>query len=194
MKKLLTVSMLSVTLAASSAFGAIVTYNNLGTFTASTVVGGATLSQETFNSGSSSLFTLTNNSAQSSFVNLGGGNFVWQSGVGTGITQTITPVGSSLSAFGGTFDTSPGVIGAGLTIQVNYASGGPSVFSNIGNGSFFWGVGVGTSDPLITSIVISAGTNPGFTEKSSRLTTCRASSGETSKVAAGQFPSPPRSA
>ncbi len=138
------------------------TYNNLGTFTASTVVGGATLSVENFNTGSSSLFTLTNNGAQSSFVNLGGGNFVWQSAVGVGITQTITPTGP-LSAFGGTIDTSTGIIGSGLSITVNYASGGPSVFSNIGNGVFFWGVGVGVADPLITSVVISAGTNPGST-------------------------------
>lgn len=163
MKRLLTVSILGTALAASSAFGAIVTYNNQGSFVTGTVIGGAILGVENFNSGNSSLFTLTNNSAQSSFVNLGGGDFAWQSGVGVGVTQTITPVVGPLSGFGGTFNTSPGVLGSGLTITVNYASGGPSVFSNIGNGTFFWGVGVDGVSPLITSVVIQAGTNPGFT-------------------------------
>lgn len=146
--------------------GALFLFDSSAAFNASGVVGGSPTATEAFNGGVASLFTFTNNGAFSSIQNVGG-NFLRQTAVLTGgYSEVMTPTGSiagPLTAWGATFDLTPGGLGEGLNLIVTFANATTQTISNINlrtanSGVFFFGVATDQlgGTPLITSITVQA--------------------------------------
>jgi len=161
MKKFLKLTLVGAALTASSAFAAtIVTYTDVGSFNASTIVGGSATVNENFNTNSSLFTTFVSNGTVGGVPGFSGGpgDGERNTRVTATYSEVITLNAGNMRAFAANWDLVPGGFGSGLQITINLVGGGTQVVGTLGTTApipeteFFWGF---TSDVDFSSVTIS---------------------------------------
>ncbi len=164
MKRFFALSLLGTALSASSAFAATILFTDANQFNLSSVVnanGPGPTFTENFNTNTSLFSTFNVQGSVNGLPGFSGGNVsgttdgVRNTQVTFGYSEVITLNSGNMTAFGATWDLSPGGAGAGVNITIALVGGGIQVISLPSNNftsEFFFGF---TSDVAFTSVTLS---------------------------------------